>query len=233
MNASRPETVVLGNGPYSRAMAQVLGAWQIPDDWLIRRSWGAATDFEKPLIGCQHVYQVTSNAESSAWMRWRHDAFWSLYGDQGGTVRTAPGLKWLLLDCRVGGADPVAPPSAFCLRIPAEKTGLRGILAACREATVHSYHDWHDALVDDRELQIRRAILRLVCEGARTVETSAEIRKRASGIGPLAWERFCPPPDDHGLANRIRAWLRSPVTEPVRQWFMEGESLLRQTTLNP
>lgn len=143
------------------------------------------------------------------------------------------GLKWMLLDCRDYGVE--AAPSQFCIRAPAAE-GLSAILAAGAQAKSHAYTDWHDSLLAEKEVKIRIEIFRLVRDGTRNEEICREIQKLREKILPLQWERFCPcpPPDDHTLANRIRAWLlRTPDTNSVTPWFMEGESLLRQTTLTP
>ena len=234
MKPSRPEIVVLGEGVYSRAVAQVFGALTIPDDWLIRQRWGAATTFSAPLVGCRRVFQVTFDTESSGRAHWRQDAFWRLYGKLGGKSIAASGLKWVLLDCRnSSGIEAVL--SNFCLRVPGAG-GLAGILAACGQAEPHTYIDWHDSVLAEKEVKIRREIFRLVRNGERTVVSQDRIRNLAKDILPLGWERFCPypPPKDHALANRIRAWLMSwPDTDLVTPWFEDGESLLRQTTLSP
>lgn len=233
MTSSRPEVVIFGEGVYSRAVAQVFGALLIPDDWLIRQRWGAATTFSAPLVGCGLVLQVASDAESLARAHWRHDAFWRLYGELGGKSTAAPGLKWVLLDCRNWGNGIEAVPLNFCLRVPAA-AGIAGILAACGQAEPHAYIDWHNSVLAEKEVKIRREIFRLVRNSERTVANQGRIRNLAKDILPLGWERFCPhpPPNDHALANRIRAWLLScPNTDLVTPWFVEGESLLLQTTL--
>lgn len=232
MTSSRPEVVVLGEGVYCRAVAQAFGALLIPDDWLIRQRWGAATTFSAPLVGCRRVFQVISDAESPARAHWRQDAFWRLYWKLGGKNLAAPGLKWLLLDCRHYGSGMEGVPSKFCHRVSAVG-GLAGILAACDQAESHAYSDWHESVLAEKEVNIRKKIFRLVRDGDRTAENQDQIWNLAKDILPLRWERFCPPPDEHAMANFIRAWLRRlPDTDLVTPWFVEGESLLLQTTLN-
>lgn len=227
---AHPQMIALGPGPVARVLAKVFGALLVPDDWLIRQTWDAATTFAKPLVGCRYVFQVISDAESPDRARWRHDAFWRLYGESGGKSRAAPGLKWLLLDCRNCGSDEVPWVAKFCQHI-SPAGGLRQILVACDVAKPYAYSDWHDAHLADREFWIREEIFRLVQDSEGTAEAFARIRELAKDLSPLAWERFCPPPNDHALANRIRAWLRPPETDSVTPWIAEGRALLKQTTL--
>ena len=227
------QRIILGSGPVARVLAQIFDALTIPDEWLIRQKWGASTPFAAPLVKCRHVFQVAAATESSAQTQWRYDAFWRLYGDLGGTsINSAPGLKWVVLDCRNGGGGIDVPPSSYCLQIPAEG-GLAGIVDACNEASPHLYKDWHDFQLADEQVAIRKEILRLVRTGGQNDKNRILILDLANNLLPLRWERFCPPPDDHDLANLLRKWLLSSDTDSVTPWFMEGEALLCQTTLTP
>jgi len=58
-----------------------------------------------------------------------------------------------------------------------------------------------------------------------------EVLAMSEKIALSSLERFCPPPDQHGLANRIRAWLREPVTEDVTPWIVSGRALLADITI--
>jgi hypothetical protein len=229
--STRPERIILGQGPVAGVLAQLIAATQVPDEWLIRQTYPHST-FSGPLIQCQHVFQVTTDVESPARERWRHDAFWRLYGKLGGDIAAPPGLRWVFVDCRNHGNGMESVPSKFVLRVSAA-CGLREILAACGLAKPNSYTAWNDAFFRDKEVEIRRKIIRLILKGERIAETAARVRELATALSPLAWERFCPPPDDHALANRLRTWLRSPVTDSVTPWFVNGETLLRQTSLTP
>ncbi|TAG11142.1 MAG: hypothetical protein EAZ42_01585 [Verrucomicrobia bacterium] len=226
------QRIILGSGPVASVLAQVFDALPIPDERLIRQKWGLSTPFESPLIGCRHVFQVATATESSAQTRWRHDAFWRLYGAKGGRdIKSDPGLKWLLLDCHHGDRGCGATPSPYCLPVSVE-VGLFSILEACNEARPHQFTEWLNSQLTDEQVALRKEILQLVCKGEHTEENRSRILKLASNLLPLRWERYCPLAD-HELANRIREWLLAPDTDPVTQWFVEGESLLRQIILTP
>lgn len=226
------QRIILGSGPVARVLAQVLDALPIPDEWLIRQKWGQATPFESPMIGCRHVFQIATATESSAQTRWRHDAFWRLYGAKGGRdIKSEPGLKWLLLDCLHGGRGYHASPSPYCLPVLVE-AGLSRIVEACNETRPHSFKEWHNAQLTDQQVALRKEIFRLVCKGGQDEENRSRILKLASNLLPLRWEEFCPL-GDHDLANDLRKWLLAPITGPVTQWFVEGETLLRQTDFTP
>lgn len=226
------QRIILGSGPVARGLALVMEALPIPDGWLIRQRWGQYTPFESPLIGCRHVFQVVTATESSEQMQWRHDAFWRFYGVKGGRdIKSEPGLKWLLLDCHQGGQGFDALPSPYCLPVLVE-AGLSCIVVACNEARPHQFREWLDSQLTDKQFALRKEIFRLVCKGEHKEENRSQILKLANRLLPLRWERYCPQAD-HELANRIREWLLAPNTDPVTQWFVEGETLLRQTVLIP
>jgi hypothetical protein len=213
-------------------LAQVLDALPIPDVWLIRQKWVPSTLFESPLIGCRYVFQIATATESSAQTRWRHDAFWRLYGAKGGrNIKSEPGLKWLLLDCHHDGRGRDASPLPYCFPVSV-LAGLSSILEACNEARPHQFTEWLNSQLTDEQVALRKEIFRLVCNGEHNEENRSRILKLASKLLPLRWERYCPLAD-HELANRLREWLLAPDTDPVTQWFVEGESLLRQTILTP
>jgi len=226
------QRIILGSGPVVRVLALVFDALPIPDEWLIRQKWGLSTPFQSPLIGCRQVFQVATVTESSAQTRWRHDAFWRLYGAKGGKdINSEPGLKWLLLDCHHGGRGCDASASPYCFPVSV-LAGLSSILEACNEARPHSFKEWHNAQLDDQQVVLRKEIFRLVCEGGQDEENRSRILKLASNLLPFRWEDRCPL-GDHKLANDLRKWLLAPITDPVTQWFVEGETLLRQTNLTP
>jgi hypothetical protein len=233
MSASpHQQRIILGSGSVARVLAQCFDALTIPDEWLKRRKWGALTPFAAPLVKCRHVFQVAVDMESSAQTQWRHDAFWRLYGALGGrSIDSAPGIKWLVLDCRNGGRGIDAPPSPYCHPVPAAG-GLARIVDVCNEARPHLYTDWYDLQLADGQVAIRKEILRLVCNGGQNDENRSRILVLAKSLLPLQWERFCPMAD-HKLANLLRKWLRSPDTDSVTPWLVEGEALLRQTSLIP
>jgi len=174
--------------------------------------------------------QVVTVAESVARANWRQDAFWSLYGKNGG-VSSKLGLKWLLLDCRA--ATPGVDISSPHYLTVAAQAGLEGILCACENAIPRHFTDWHQSRLVDRETTTRREILRVLSGGEYTAVQAHKISELATQISCYEWERYCPPPDDdHALANLIRGWLlRIPDTESVSPWMLEGLLLLRQTTL--
>ena len=230
-DASRFISVALGEGTYCRAISQVFGAFSIPDDWLKGRHWPLHGPTSIPLVASKRVLQIVSSNESSARTQWRHDRFWELYGELGGKREAiAPGLKWLLIDCRAEKKDDEPLPSSFCARVHADE-GLQVILAALGNADSHRFSEWHNARVDDREWSLRVKICRLVRDGEATAGNRDEAVRLARGISPLNWERFCPPPGEHALANQIRAWLLCPETIRVTPWFAKGRELLPQTNL--
>jgi len=133
---------------------------------------------------------------------------------------------------RNGSGTEEVPLSKVCQQVPSA-AGLRQILAVLCKMKPYSHSDWLNAMLDDQEVEIRRSIFRLVCDGDHTIAARAKILKLAAEMSPLAWERFFPPPDEHVWANRLRVWLRVPDTDSVTHWFVEGVSLLRQSTLTP
>ena len=232
MSVPHVHSVVLGDGAYVRALSFVFGAQLVPDSWLAEGKWGLRSLTSIPLKQCQRVFLVLSPTESMDRAHWRHDCFWELYGRFGGKIEPgALGLKWLLIDLNTGTKDSVPPPSRFCLRVNAAE-GLHGISASLGKAPICQYFDWHEDRLSDRELSLRLEILRRVQGGDTIKEVQSEIIRLAGGFSPLSWERFCPPPEEHTLANRIRAWLSASETHSVTQWFTEGNHLLRQTNLN-
>lgn len=232
MNNSITEAVVLGEeSTLNRVISYIFGAVSVPDHWLALRQWHSRGPTTIPLARCQAVFQITSHLEPVSRIQWRHDRFWELYGELGGkTPKRREGLKWLLIDCRSGHENIAPCPSSVCRRIRPD-VGLWEIITALGTATSFGFLDWHGSRLDDQEWRLRVEIMRQIREEGVSVRTREEILQLARGISPLSWERFCPPPDEHLLANQIRAWLGKTETNTVTQWFADGRRLLNQANL--
>lgn len=229
---SRPEMVVLGTGPVAKALACILGAPLVPDQWLLRQDWRLQTSFTGPLMACGRVFQVRSAGETNTMTLWRQDMFWMLYGKYGGASRAARGLKWLVIHCGQITVLSNTETAGFFHQIQLSD-GLEKLIASTCLGEPICHSEWLGAHLADKEVRIRKQMLRLLAQCHDENQSKSEILKLARQLSPLAWERFCPPPNDHQLANFIRAWIRSPETDSVTQWMEKGRILLSQTNLTP
>lgn len=229
---SRPEMIVLGTGPVAKALAFILGAPMVPDEWLLRQDWRLPTTFTGPLMACNKVFQVRQAGESESMTLWRRDMFWMLFGKYGGASRAARGLKWLVIHSDQSTVATNAESVGFYYHISLSD-GLEKLIASSIQGDRIGHSEWLGAYLAEKEVKIRKQMLRLLTQDLDESQSKTEILKLARQLSPLAWERFCPPPEDHELANLIRGWYGSPESLSVTQWMEKGRILLSQTSLTP
>lgn len=237
MNANSWNILVLGEGVYSNALAQILNARQIADQSIRTGVFEEASSPSLPLLNCDLVFQVVTPREDVSTALWRHRTFWRMYGNLGGSDPRCRGLRWCVISCH-----PSQARKAFQQTFQAESIfdefawssfddGLSKLLKGARVAGAIDFFEWSLQQDENREESIRIEILKLLESGGAGDRTRIEVLRLAKSVSAFGWEAFCPTPRSHALANEIRKWLAEPVTDDVIPWVEKGRELFAQTNL--
>jgi len=225
------DSLVVGSPLVGGCLASVLSSLYLSDDGLVEQEIAAKTGLTSPLIHLKFVMFYCSPHEPLSLLRWRLHQIWHLYGEYGGRDRRAEGLRILIY-----GNDVISIKEDLANRAVEGKkvvdqyllcqweAGIKGILDELSKCSfpIH-FLDWHDEIKNSHEVSVRKKIGGILNIPSPTSSDIQQIKHLGTTVSPLAWEDFCPPPNPHRLANRIRHWLT--MTGDVIPFIEEGRTL--------
>lgn len=240
--ASPPEILVIGNGPFAMAFAQILMAARVAADEILGGLQPGGCGASRVLDDLRRVFIVAESSQASADLLCVEEAFWRWI-----EVLTADKEQHRV------AVQFILPPQSFadyvgslalglsCHRLDPGSTGhgassmadgLAQILTLSTEIQPKDQVALWNRRISDQYRSVLSAFERAVgCDDFREAQEAAEAVTAAFVGREYRIDLFCRPPC-HSNGNRLRSILNEIVTGSVtptiqKALFYEGASLLR------